>query len=302
MKVWLPSSSFLDSLAGFENEIQIVNASTGIPVSVDDVEFLVPPFFEIRREIELLIPKMKSLKVIHSLSAGVEDLLPHVRPGVTLCNSTDAHHTSTAEMAVALILASLREIDHFAKSYEWSSRTSHLQQSLADTKVMILGYGSVGMAIERRLSGFECEVIRVARHSREGVHGISEIFELLPLCEVVIMCTPLTPETVNLADKRFFAQMKSGALFVNVARGPTANTDDLMDAIKTGHIRAALDVTDPEPLPMDHPLLTLPNVLITPHVAGITTALQPRLNKLISAQVKRYLSGEPLKNIITGQY
>ena len=302
MRVWLPSLTFLDSLKEFKDEIQIVYSETGIPDFIDDVEFLVPPMFEIRAEIEALIPKMKSLKVIHSLSAGVEDLLPHVREGVKLCNSTDAHHTSTAEMAVALTLASLRGLDHFSRDYDWSLRTQQVWQSLADTKVLIVGYGSVGAAIERRLSGFECEVIRVARQAREGIYGVTELFELLPTCDVVILCTPHTAETENLADKNFFAQMKQGALFVNVSRGPTANTNDLVDAIRVGHIRAALDVTEPEPLPSGHPLLTLPNVLITPHIAGRSTALQSRLNTLICAQVKRYLTGEPLKNVIDGLY
>lgn len=302
MKVWLPSDSFLESLKDFESEIQVVNSSTDIPESVQDVEFLVPPMFEIRREIETLIPKMHSLKVIHSLSAGVEELLPHVRQGVVLCNSSDAHHTSTAEMAVALTLASLRGIDHFSRNYDWPLRTARIWQSLADTKVLIIGYGSVGMAIERRLAGFECTVIKVARTARQGVFGVDELPNLLPECDVVILCTPHTIETEDLADKSFFAQMKQNALFVNVSRGPTANTNDLVDAIRSGHIRAALDVTDPEPLPAEHPLFTLPNVLITPHVAGRSTALQSRLNQLITAQVRRYLTGEPLKNIITGFY
>ena len=302
MKVWLPSSSFLESLKGFEDEIQVVNSEKGIPDLIEDVEFLVPPMFEIRSEIEALIPKMKSLRVIHSLSAGVEDLLPHVRQGVKLCNSTDAHHTSTAEMAVALTLASLRGISHFSREYDWQLRTQQIWQSLADSKVLIIGYGSVGAAIERRLSGFECEVVRVARHAREGVYGVAELDQLLPLCDVVILCTPLTVETENLANKNFFAHMKQGALFVNVSRGPIANTNDLVDAIRTGHIRAALDVTEPEPLPSEHPLLNLPNVLLTPHVAGRSTALQSRLNDLICAQVKRYLTGEPLKNVISGLY
>jgi phosphoglycerate dehydrogenase-like enzyme len=302
MKVWLPSSSFLESLKGFEDEIQVVNSEKGIPDLIEDVEFLVPPMFEIRSEIEALIPKMKSLRVIHSLSAGVEDLLPHVRQGVKLCNSTDAHHTSTAEMAVALTLASLRGISHFSREYDWQLRTQQIWQSLADSKVLIIGYGSVGAAIERRLSGFECEVVRVARHAREGVYGVAELDQLLPLCDVVILCTPFTVETENLANKNFFAHMKQGALFVNVSRGPIANTNDLVDAIQTGHIRAALDVTEPEPLPSEHPLLNLPNVLLTPHVAGRSTALQSRLNDLICAQVKRYLTGEPLKNVISGLY
>ena len=302
MRVWLPSLTFLDSLKEFKDEIQIVNSETGIPDFIDDVEFLVPPMFEIRAEIEALIPKMKSLRVIHSLSAGVEDLLPHVRQGVKLCNSTDAHHTSTAEMAVALTLASLRGISHFSREYDWQLRTQQIWQSLADSKVLIIGYGSVGAAIERRLSGFECEVVRVARHAREGVYGVAELDQLLPLCDVVILCTPLTVETENLANKNFFAHMKQGALFVNVSRGPIANTNDLVDAIRTGHIRAALDVTEPEPLPSEHPLLNLPNVLLTPHVAGRSTALQSRLNDLICAQVKRYLTGEPLKNVISGLY
>lgn len=302
MKIWLPHDSQYYSLEKFANEIEIVNATTGIPDDLSDVEFIVPPMFELQNEFRVLFPKLPSLKVIHSLSAGIEDLRNLVPKGVTLCNATDAHHTSTAEMAVTLILASLRGIDEFARKYDWKVRTEKIWQSLADKKVLIVGYGSVGQAIERRLSGFECEVFRVARHAREGVHSMEKLPILLPLSDVVVITVPHTPETEKLANAKFFSLMRNGSLFVNVSRGATVNTEDLVAALRNGHINAALDVTDPEPLPDGHPLFSLGNVLITPHVAGRSTALEPRLTRLIKEQVARYMTGQPLKNVITGDY
>ncbi|MBI3428618.1 MAG: 2-hydroxyacid dehydrogenase [Actinobacteria bacterium] len=302
MKLWLPHDSQYYSLEKFARDIEIVNAATGIPHDLRDVEFIVPPMFDLRNEFRVLFSKMPSLKVIHSLSAGIEDLRTLVPKGVTLCNSTDAHHTSTAEMALALILASLRGIDEFARKYDWKVRTEKIWQSLADKRVLIIGYGSVGQAIDRRLSGFECEVVKVARHTRDDVHSTDELPALLPISDVVVIALPHTSETEGLADAKFFSLMRNGALFVNVSRGATANTVDLVAALSGGRISAALDVTDPEPLPNGHPLFSMKNVLITPHVAGRSTALEPRLTRLIKEQVKRYMAGQPLKNIITGDY
>ena len=159
---------------------------------------------------------------------------------------------------------------------------------------MILGYGAIGEALERRLSGFECEVIRVARRERDGVHPISELPELLPRADVVVLLTPATPETTRMVDAKFLASMKDGALLVNVARGVVVDTDALLTELGTRRISAALDVTDPEPLPAGHPLWSAPNVLINPHRGGASTAFAPRVARLVRAQLERYASGEPL--------
>jgi phosphoglycerate dehydrogenase-like enzyme len=183
---------------------------------------------------------------------------------------------------------------------EWPTAYTELDDSLADRTVLILGYGSIGEALERRLNVFECDVIRVARRARAGVHPISELPELLPRADVVVLLTPATEETRGMVDAKFLARLKDGALLVNVARGVVVDTDALLAELSTGRIRAALDVTDPEPLPAGHPLWTAPNVLINPHRGGASTAFAPRVARLVRAQLERYVRGEPLINVVAG--
>ena len=173
-----------------------------------------------------------------------------------------------------------------------------VDDALADKTVLILGYGSIGSAIERRLAGFEVEVLRVARTARDGVHAFSEIDTLLPQADVVIAIVPATDETRGMIDAGFLARMKDGALLVNVARGVVVRTEALIAECASGRLRAALDVTDPEPLPADHPLWQTPNVLITPHVGGASTAFLPRALRLIDTQLRRFAAGEELENVV----
>jgi len=174
--------------------------------------------------------------------------------------------------------------------------------SLADRRVLIVGYGRIGAAIERRLAGFEvASVTRVARRARTGevpVHAIGELGSLLPQADVVFVITPLTPDTEHLIGAAELAAMPEGALLVNVARGRVVDTDALVAATATGRVRAALDVTDPEPLPSDHPLWRTPGVLISPHVGGQSTAFQPRMLRLVREQLARFAAGEPLANTV----
>lgn len=166
--------------------------------------------------------------------------------------------------------------------------------------MLIVGYGSIGAAIERRLAGFEVEITRVARSARPGVRPVSEIAELLPRADVVVLATPLTPETDGLVNKDFLARMPDGALLVNVSRGRVVDTDALLAELSAGRLHAALDVAEPEPLPAGHPLWSAPNVLITPHVGALTAALAPRARRLLVDQVRRYAAGEPLANVVVG--
>ncbi len=172
----------------------------------------------------------------------------------------------------------------------------------ADRRVLVVGYGAIGAAIEARLRAFECEVVRVARTARDGVHAIAELPELLPTADVVILIVPLTSETRGLVDAGFLAAMKQDALLVNLARGAVVVTDDLLAALHDGRVRAALDVTDPEPLPADHPLWDAPGVLISPHAGGASTAMWPRAHRLVREQLARFVAGEPLVNVMTGEY
>ena len=198
-------------------------------------------------------------------------------------------------------IASLRHLDDFSRAQALGEWRHGRFDSLADKCVMILGYGHVGEAVDRRLAGFDVDVVRVARTartSREGdvVHGVDELPALLPSVDVVIVIVPQTPETIGMVDAEFLSRMRPGALQVNVARGPVVVTDDLVAALREGRVRAALDVTDPEPLPPGHPLWSAPGVLISPHVGGNTSAFLPRAHRLVAAQVRRWCSGEPLEN------
>ncbi|MET8509966.1 2-hydroxyacid dehydrogenase [Streptomyces sp. NPDC004787] len=249
---------------------------------------------------------MGSLRVVQTLSAGVDHVTPGLgllRPGVRLCNARGVHEASTAELTLALILASLRGIPGFVRGQDAEEWRSGFYPALADKSVLIVGYGSIGAAIEDRLVPFECaRITRVARSARTTARGpvlpLTELAAELPRADVVVLSTPLTPETRQLAGADFLARMKDGALLVNVARGPVVDTAALLKEVESGRIRAALDVTDPEPLPAGHPLWHAPGVLVSPHVGGSTSAFMPRAKRLIAAQVSRFAAGEELVNTV----
>jgi phosphoglycerate dehydrogenase-like enzyme len=172
--------------------------------------------------------------------------------------------------------------------------------------VLIVGYGSIGAAVERRLAGWEVTIERVARRARPGtqdapVLGIESLPEALPRADVVVLLVPVTDETRGLADAKFLSCMKDGALLVNAARGPIVDTDALLRELNSGRLRAALDVTDPEPLPDGHPLWKAPGLLLTPHVGGMVTGGRARANAVVRAQLGRYAAGEPLENVVGDQ-
>ncbi|WP_406164917.1 2-hydroxyacid dehydrogenase [Streptomyces sp. NBC_00996] len=278
---------------------------TGQPPSsggVEAVEFFVIPYTFTTAALPLLAT-LPSLRVVQSLSAGVDDVLPQLPAGVTLCNARHVHSASTAEHAVALTLAALRGIPDFVRAQDAQRWQSGFRPALADRTVLLLGHGSIGAAVEARLTPFECSVLRVARTARQTsqgpVHAMKELPSLLPRADVVMVTLPLTDATLGLADARFLAGMKDGALLVNIGRGPVVDTRALVDALESGRLRAALDVTDPEPLPPGHPAWTAPNTLISPHAAATTSAFRPRALALIRDQLARYAAGEPLANVVT---
>ncbi|GAA1570508.1 MULTISPECIES: 2-hydroxyacid dehydrogenase [Kribbella] len=303
VKAWLPwedPEGFLGGVpAGFDVEFF---AGGERPKSLDEVEFYVPSYMG-GGDVFDVVKEMPALKVVQLQTAGYEHVQSRLADGVTLCNARGVHDASTAELAVGLILATFRNLPRAVRDQErqlWPGSYDEVDDSLADRTVLILGYGAIGEALERRLTGFECDVIRVARRARDGVHPISELPDLLPRADVVVLLTPATPETKRMVDATFLKRMKDGALLVNVARGVVVDTDALRAELGTGRIRAALDVTDPEPLPAGHPLWSAPNVLINPHRGGASTAFAPRVARLVRAQLERYASGEPLINVVAG--
>lgn len=299
--VWLPFDPAELGEAPAALRYEVVDPTRHVPDSVGDVAFYVPPY-DMGPRVGDVLPRMTSLRVIQTLSAGVDNVRAHVPDGVTLCNGRGIHDTSTAELTLTLVLAALRGLPRFVRQQEAGEWRGGFEESLADKRVLLVGYGAIGSAIEARLRPFECEVVPVARTGRDGVHAIGELPSLVPTADVVVLIVPLTDETRGLVDAAFLDRMKDGALLVNVARGAVVVTDDLVAAVSDGRIRAALDVTDPEPLPSDHPLWTAPNVLISPHVGGASSAMWPRAHRLVRQQLQRFATGEPLDNVMSGAY
>ena len=301
--IWVPTEPVAQALAGLAGVSVEVHApeSSDVPESVADVEFYVPPFFPSPAAVAVM-DRMPKLKVVQTLTAGFDAVRPHVPASAVLCNARGVHDASTAEWVVGTAVAAIRQFAYFAAEQAAGRWSYRFTDCLAGKSVLVVGYGSIGGAVERRLSGFEVEIQRVARRPRDGVAAISELPELLPQADVVILLAPVTPETIGMVDARFLARMKDGALLVNAARGSLVVTDALTEELQRGRLCAAVDVADPEPLPPGHPWWGLPNVLITPHVAASTSAQETRMLAFLRAQAERFIRGDPLVNVVAGAY
>ena len=238
------------------------------------------------------------LQLVQLLSAGAERFVGRLPEGVLLCNARGAHTPSTAEWAVAATLAAQRGIPFFVREQaagRWSSETFH---SLMGARVLVVGAGDIGTTIGRMLAGFDVRLTYVGRTARDGVHSTAELPDLLPNADVVILIVPVTPETTGMVDAAFLAAMPDGALLVNAARGVVVDTDALLAELTAGRLRAALDVTEPEPLPEGHPLWSAPGLLLTPHVGGAVPETNARAAAAVTDQISRVLAGEHLVNVV----
>lgn len=247
--------------------------------------------------------------LVQSQSIGYDNAADTLPPGIPFANAASVHETSTAELALGLTLAAQRQFPRFVLAQQHGEWSPVFAESLADRRVLLVGFGGVGEAIALRLEPFEVDLTVVARtarpvwHERLGkldVHAIDELPVLLADAEIVILTLPGGAATHHLFDDDMLALMADGALLVNVGRGTLVDTDAL--ARQGGRIRAALDVLDPEPLPAEHPLWKADGVLISPHVGGASTAMNPRIARLIRTQIERMLRGKaPLNVVISGQ-
>ncbi len=246
------------------------------------------------------------LELIQALSAGVDSLVQHVPGGVTLCDAAGAYDIAVAEWVLMAILAARRDLPSHVDAQRagvWRP-CGRIRASgeLARGTALIVGYGSIGRAVDRRLAACGMIVRRVARHARPGVMTMDRALELLPHADVVVILVPLTDATRGMVDRRFLAAMPTGALLVNAARGAVVDTAALLSELKTGRLSAALDVTDPEPLPLGHPLWSAPGTIVTPHLAGSTDQSGLRAWTIATAQVSRYRRGVPLRNVVIDGY
>lgn len=293
------------------------NTRGGVPDGVELVEWDLdgpPPAAASGRPIDIVVPPymgaaarlgvLEGLEVglVQSQSIGYDDIPDTLPAGHVFANAASVHETSTAELAVGLAIAAQRGIPDFVRAAAAGRWAPARHDSLADRRVLLLGYGGVGRAIEERLAPFEVELTRVASRARDDergrIHGIDELPALLPEAEVVIVGVPLNDATTGLVDAAFLAALPDGALVVNVARGPVADTDAIVAEATSGRLRFALDVTDPEPLPDGHPLFALPNVLVSPHVGGATSAMMPRMARLLRDQIERMSRGDEPRNVV----
>jgi phosphoglycerate dehydrogenase-like enzyme len=268
-----------------------------------------------------IVPRLRGVRLVLSLMAGTEWIPGAVGPHVTICNAHGAHNISTAEWTVSAILAMLKHFPFYLdvqRSGQWKRRfeaSANYAAITGDTRplyppvmleeltgktVLMVGYGGIGKQIERMLAPFNVELLRVARSVRANpqVHAVSELDSLLPRAQVVVLILPLTADSHGLIGSRQIALMPQGALLVNAARGPIVDTNALVEALNQGRIRAALDVTDPEPLPEEHPLWRCPNLLLTPHVAGSSPQFAPRSLSTAAGELRRYIDGQPLENAV----
>jgi phosphoglycerate dehydrogenase-like enzyme len=241
---------------------------------------------------------LPDLRVVQLLSAGAERFAGRLPDGVVLCNARGAHTPSTAEWAVAATLAAQRGLPFFVREQDAGRWTPRIHATVVGAKVLVVGAGDIGRTIGRMLAGFDVELTFVARTARDGVHATSELPELLPQADVVIVIVPVTDETVGLVDAAFLAAMRDDALLVNAARGVVVDTDALLAELTAGRLRAALDVTEPEPLPEGHPLWSAPGLLLTPHVGGAVPGTNERAAAAVADQLRRILDGRPLENVV----
>lgn len=302
--VSLPGTALLNAYRALPGpapqDVEFITWDLKTPPPRTDLDVVVPPYMGATALLSAL--SQVHTRLVQSQSIGYDGVAAVLPAGVVFANAASVHETSTAELTVTLMLASQRGIPDFVRAAERGEWAPARYPSLADRRVLIIGYGGVGKALDARLTGFEAEVTRVASRARdEGgvhVHGIDELPSLLPQAEIVVIGTPLSEATRGLVDDDFLSALPDGALVVNIARGPVADTDAVLEHARSGRLRFALDVTDPEPLPAGHPLFALPNVLISPHVGGATSAMMPRMARLLRRQIQLLLAGDEPVNVV----
>lgn len=299
LKVLVPDEDGLKALAELEN-VHAVQYSADEPVPAD-TEVLIPGP-QSARERAALLASLPNLRLVQLLSAGAEDWTGVLPEGVLLSTCRGAHGGSTAEWVVAVLLSGYRELGVFAAAqerHEWAPRRT---DTLQGKRVLIVGAGDLGTQLRRRLEPFDVATTLVGMRARPGVHPVDELPDLVPGHDAVVLMVPLTSRTRGMVDAEFLRRMDDGAVLVNAARGPIVRTEALLAELTSGRLRAALDVTDPEPLPAGHPLWTAPGLVLTPHVAGAVRDAQRRSYAVAAAEIARYAGGELPDNLVHGEY
>jgi phosphoglycerate dehydrogenase-like enzyme len=272
-----------------------------LPDEAATAQVLVPPFLA-SAQVVRLVERLPDLRLVQLLTAGAENWIGRLPAHVALSDCRGAHGGATAEWIVAVLLAVYRELPGFVRSQDERRWDQHFTQELAGKRALLVGAGDLAENTARRLAPFEVSTTLVGRRPRDGVHGIDEVHDLLPGHDVTVLMVPQTDQTRRLVDARFLAAMPDGAVLVNAARGPVVDTDALVAELQAGRLRAALDVTDPEPLPAGHPLWSAPGLLLTPHVGGSVPGGMRRAFAVVAEQLAAYARGDEPPNLVTDGY
>ena len=318
LRVGYPAILATELLRDFPAEVELIPLPDDLDHEINIDVWIPDPY---PKRAMRIWPRLHGVRLVLSLMTGTEWIPGVAGPSVTICNAQGAHSISTAEWTLSAILATLKYFPLYfdaQRTGQWKRRFEApaqyaritgdarplyppvLLEELTGKTVLLVGYGAIGKEIERMLAPFRVELVRVARTARTEppVHAVRELDSLLPQAEVVVLILPSTSESHHLIGRRQLSLIRQGALLVNAARGPIVDTDALVDALHAGHVRAALDVTDPEPLPEGHPLWSCPNLLLTPHVAGSSPQFAPRSLHTAADELRRYIAGEPLHNVV----
>ncbi|MCL2393926.1 MAG: dihydrofolate reductase [Acidimicrobiaceae bacterium] len=302
LRVGVPSEELAEDLAAHAGErpVDVTVWVVGDPPPATPFDILVLTYMIPAPELRRLPAGVA--RVLQGQSLGYDGVADNLGPGFVYCNAVEVHEASTAELAVGLMIADRRGFPTFFDAGGRGEWAHGPQPGLAGSQVLLLGVGGVGEQVRRRLEAFEVDLVRAARRPRADehgwVHGIDRLDALLAEADIVVLAVPLDGSTRGMVSTDFLAQMKDGALLVNVARGPVVDTAALVEAVRDGRIRAALDVTDPEPLPPDHPLWSAPTVTITPHIGGFTGAMRWRMRRVLLRQIDLLLAGSDPEDVV----
>lgn len=301
MRVTVPTEELRSRLADAA-EVAIWDLASPAPWPAIDI--VVPPYMGSVGLLGALTGV--DVRLVQSQSIGYDGVLERLPPGVAFANGASVHEGPAAEIGMALLLAAQRDLARFVRQQDAEIWRGGFTRGLFGLRVVVLGAGGLGSAMFDRLLPFGARPVRVARSRRTDERGevaaLSELPGLLSTAEAVVICLPLDDSTRGLVDAGFLGAMPDGAILVNIGRGAIVDTDALVAELVAGRLRAALDVTDPEPLPPAHPLWSAPGILISPHVGGQVTTMPDAVEALVRRQIAALAAGaDPVNLIAKGQ-
>ncbi|MDT5092537.1 MAG: hypothetical protein QOH60_1900 [Mycobacterium sp.] len=300
MKVLVPDELGVKTLSAATN-LEPIRYEPGDPWPSEHLDATVVVVGYLKaQEVGARFAELPDLRLVQTLNAGYDQWLPLLPDGVMLSNGRGAHGGSSAEWVVAALLDIYRNLAFFREEQSKGVWSQTGTDTLIGKRVVVLGAGDLAVNLAARLEPFETEVTLVGRHARPGVVAISDVDELLPTADAVVAMLPNDESTHQLIDAGFLAKLPDHAVVVNVGRGGAVDTDALLAELTCGRLRAALDVTEPEPLPPGHPLWSAPGLLLTPHVAGTTTGAWERAWKVALEQIKVFADGGRPPNVVAG--